>query len=138
MRKTVACLALAGVALPSSAWAQELMPDNFLGKFKAMAVGQRSVLAYENGRTVYTSEKDAPGKSNCEAACAEAWPPALALDGDKPFEAFTIITRGDGKKQWAYEGKPLYLSNRDAAKGEANGDRLNDQWYVVEVPAHEM
>ena len=120
-------MALAGVMAASPVFAQELMADNFIGKFKAMAVGQKSVLAYENGRTLYTSEKDEAGKSNCEAACAEAWPPALARDDDKAFEDFTLITRGDGKKQWAFKGKPLYMSARDTANGQANGNAVNEQ-----------
>ena len=138
MRGNLVLMALAGVMAASPVFAQELMADNFIGKFKAMAVGQKSVLAYENGRTLYTSEKDEAGKSNCEAACAEAWPPALARDDDKAFEDFTLITRGDGKKQWAFKGKPLYMSARDTANGQANGNAVNEQWYIVEVAAHEM
>lgn len=138
MRGKLILMALAGMLVVAPALAQELMADDFIGKFKAMSAGQKAVLAYENGRTLYTSEKDEAGKSNCEAACAEAWPPALALDEDKAFEDFTIITRGDGKKQWAFKGKPLYMSSRDTANGQANGHAVNEQWYVVEVAVHEM
>ena len=63
-----------------------------------------------NGMTLYTFDKDTAGagKSVCNGACATNWPPFMAADGDKPAGDFTIVTRDDGKKQWAVKGWPLY------------------------------
>ena len=131
---TFCCASLwAGMSL-----AQELMADEFVGKFKVYAVGAKTALAYENGRTLYTYEKDEPGKSNCTGACAEAWPPAVARADDKEFADFTVVTRADGAKQWAYKGKPLYMSAKDTANGQANGNAVDEQWYIVEMGGHEM
>ena len=53
-----------------------------------------------DGRTLYVFAKDVAGsgKSTCVDACAANWPPL----GD-----YTIITRADGSKQWAFKGMPL-------------------------------
>lgn len=142
-RKILGALALVGallaLELPAAAGAhQELMANTFIGAFRVFAAGQKSVLAYTNGRTMYTFERDEPGKTSCLAACAEAWPPALAGPGDTAFTDFTIIVRPDGARQWAYRDKPLYLSARDTANGQANGDGLDNVWSVIEIDAHEM
>lgn len=139
LSRLAAAAVLCGAALVAGlSLAQELMADDFIGKFKVYAVGAKTALAYESGRTLYTSEKDEPGKSNCAGPCAEAWPPALARADEKDFEDFTIITRTDGAKQWAYKGRPLYMSKKDTANGQANGNGVDEQWYIVEKGGHEM
>lgn len=115
------------------------MADILIGKFKVtQVVNSMYTLADPNGRTIYTYEKDAPGKSTCVAACAEQWPPVLAIDADKAFDDFPIITRADGTRQWTYQNKPLYLSVKDTAADQANGQGIDDAWSVVEIPAHDM
>ena len=84
------------------------------------------------GMTLYTFDKDAGGKSMCNGPCAENWP-ALAVDDDaKPAADMTIVVRDDGKKMWAYKGKPLYTFKKDTAPGETNGDGfLNGAWHMA-------
>jgi predicted lipoprotein with Yx(FWY)xxD motif len=67
------------------------------------------------GMTLYTFDKDAGGKSMCNGPCAENWPPLLAADDAKPTADMTIVARDDGKKMWAYKGKPLCTFKKDAA-----------------------
>ncbi len=85
------------------------------------------------GMTLYTFDKDAtPGKSVCNGPCATNWPPALVADGAKASGAWTIVTRDDGLKQWAYKGKPLYAFVKDAKPGDKAGDGfLNGAWHVA-------
>lgn len=84
------------------------------------------------GMTLYTFDKDAGGKSMCNGPCAENWPPLTAADGAKPTADMTIVVRDDGKKMWAYKGKPLYTFKKDAAPGETNGDGfLNGAWHIA-------
>ena len=46
----------------------------------------------------------------------------------------TIVVRDDGKKMWAYKGKPLYTFKKDTAPGETNGDGfLNGAWHMASV-----
>jgi hypothetical protein len=45
---------------------------------QAQPVVRDGVLADAAGRTVYTFDKDEPGKSNCSGGCLVAWPPFTA------------------------------------------------------------
>jgi predicted lipoprotein with Yx(FWY)xxD motif len=84
------------------------------------------------GMTLYTFDKDSAGKSACNGTCATNWPPALAVDGAKPTGAWTIVTRDDGLKQWAYKGKPVYAFAKDAKAGDTTGDGLlNGAWHIA-------
>jgi predicted lipoprotein with Yx(FWY)xxD motif len=77
------------------------------------------------GMTLYTFEKDFVGKSNCNDKCATAWPPFQSA-GDGPAAGdWTLISRNDGSRQWAYKGKPLYLQAKDNKPGDATGDGVN-------------
>lgn len=69
------------------------------------------VLVGSNGMTLYTFDRDVAvsGKSVCNGPCAANWPPFMASEADKPSGDYMVITRDDGKKQWAMKGKPLYF-----------------------------
>ena len=96
------------------------------------AVVGDGVLTGSNGRTLYTFDKDADGKSMCNGPCATNWPPLYATDSDKASGDFGIITRDDGKKQWALKGKPLYYWSKDQKPGDKTGDGfLNGAWHVA-------
>lgn len=83
------------------------------------------------GMTLYVFDHDTAGTSNCNGPCAGNWP-ALAASADaKPSGAWTVITRSDGGKQWAYNGKPVYTFKKDAKPGEANGDGVNNVWHIA-------
>jgi predicted lipoprotein with Yx(FWY)xxD motif len=96
-----------------------------------MAKGGMYVTA--KGMTLYTFDKDAtPGKSVCNGPCAVNWPPALVADDAKASGGWSIVTRDDGLKQWAYKGKPLYAFAKDKAPGDKTGDGfLNGAWHVA-------
>lgn len=83
--------------------------------------------------TLYTFDKDpaGSGKSVCNGTCATNWPPLKAGANDQPGGDFTVVTRDDGSKQWAYKGKPLYLWIKDAKPGDKTGDGVGKVWWVV-------
>jgi predicted lipoprotein with Yx(FWY)xxD motif len=84
-----------------------------------------------SGKALYTFDKDAtPGKSVCNGGCATAWPPLTAAADAKASGDWTIITRDDGTKQWAYKGKPLYGFARDKA-GEAGTGESVAGWKLA-------
>ena len=91
------------------------------------------VLVGPNGMTLYTFDKDEAnsGKSVCNGPCASNWPPLAANDGDKAEGGYTIITRDDGKKQWAVKGKPLYYWAKDMKPGDKTGDGVLKLWQVA-------
>lgn len=83
------------------------------------------------GMTLYVFDKDAGGKSACNGQCAANWPPLKASADAKPMGDYTVVTRDDGAKQWAYKGKPLYTWAKDAKAGDTTGDNVNNVWHVA-------
>jgi predicted lipoprotein with Yx(FWY)xxD motif len=83
--------------------------------------------------TLYISDKDTPGKSNCDAACVTSWPAVLAAPTAQPSGKFTIVSRADGGKQWAYDGKPLYQSKSDVKAGDKTGDGAAGTWHTAVI-----
>ena len=90
-------------------------------------------LVATNGMTLYTFDKDAAnsGKSTCNGPCAALWPPLAAAVADPPAGTWSIVTRDDGARQWAYKGKPLYFYLADKKAGERSGDNFKDVWHIV-------
>jgi predicted lipoprotein with Yx(FWY)xxD motif len=86
-----------------------------------------------NGMTLYTFDKDATGsgKSVCNGQCATNWPPLMATAAEQSGGDWTVITRDDGSKQWAWLGKPLYYWAKDQKPGDMTGDNFNKVWHVV-------
>ena len=91
------------------------------------------VLVGPNGMTLYTFDNDkaGSGKSVCNGPCATNWPPLLASEDAKPAGEFSVVVRDDGKKQWAFKGKPLYYWAKDAKPGDKTGDGFNKVWQVA-------
>ena len=91
------------------------------------------VLTGSNGMTLYIFEQDiaGSGKSACNGPCAANWPPLFAMDGDAPAGDYTVINRDDGKKQWAFKGKPLYFWVKDQKPGDRTGDGFKNVWHVA-------
>jgi predicted lipoprotein with Yx(FWY)xxD motif len=85
------------------------------------------------GMTLYVLDSDmaGEGRSTCTAACAQQWPPLVAVVEAVPVEDYTVVTRDDGTKQWAHKGKPLYHFARDKERGERSGDNASGQWHVA-------
>jgi len=93
------------------------------------------MLTDAGGMTLYTFLKDTPQASNCNGGCATQWPP-VAATGAPPGDAWTVITRMDGSKQWAYRGKPLYRWIKDARPGDITGEGVaNGAWKIAAVDA---
>jgi predicted lipoprotein with Yx(FWY)xxD motif len=91
------------------------------------------VLTNASGMTLYTFDKDAPGsgKSVCNGPCAQNWPPLMAGAMAVPMGDWSVVTRDDGGKQWAYKGKPLYAWVKDAKPGDRTGDGVNNAWRIA-------
>jgi predicted lipoprotein with Yx(FWY)xxD motif len=91
------------------------------------------VLTNGSGMTLYVFDKDASGKSACNGACTGNWPPLMADPSAMPMGDYSIITRDDGTKQWAYKGRPLYNWKNDKAPGDITGDGfLNGVWHIAQ------
>ena len=96
------------------------------GPAKVGDSGLGKVLTDSKGMTLYTFDRDAPGKSNCNGQCAQNWPPLLAAADAKPTGEWSVVTRGDGPNMWAYKGKPLYTWVKDTKAGDTTGEGVNN------------
>ena len=95
------------------------------------AQSKDGALVTSTGMTLYTFDKDADGKSACNGPCAANWPPLMADASAKAEGSWTIVTRDDGSKQWAYKGKPLYTFLKDEKAGDRVGDGFKNVWHVA-------
>ncbi len=83
-------------------------------------------LGDETGKALYTYNADeASGKSTCTGDCATRFPPLLAPASAVAGGDWSIITRDDGTKQWAYQGKPLHrFAGEDPPDTKSDGSPL--------------
>ncbi|MCW5655757.1 hypothetical protein [Hydrogenophaga sp.] len=125
MKKTLITLALAAAALGGCA------SSMYASATPAQSAG--GVLVGPNKMTLYTFDRDAAGsgKSVCNGPCATNWPPLMASANDSASGDYTVITRDDGQKQWAFKGKPLYYWVRDTKPGDMTGEGFNGVWRTA-------
>ena len=101
----------------------------------AMAVtGNPNALVTQSMMTLYTFAKDTAGVSNCNDNCAKNWPPLAAAADGQPSGDWTIVTRADGTKQWAYKGMPLYTWVKDQKPTDSTGDGVGNGAWKIAVP----
>jgi predicted lipoprotein with Yx(FWY)xxD motif len=55
----------------------------------------------------------------------------LARTAAPPSGDWSVVARADGARQWAYRGKPLYRSAKDAKPGDTNGGGTDGKWHVA-------
>ena len=96
------------------------------------------ILTTPDGLTLYIFTQDAPGKSNCNDACAATWPPLTATSSrlTKPEGVkgeLSMVTRDDGSRQIALDGKPLYRYAPDKAAGDTGGEGIGGVWFVAKA-----
>ena len=122
MKKSlVPAVAVVLAAFTAVAMAQTKTADSAKGK----------VLTDAQGMTLYTFDKDTKGKSACNGKCAVNWPPLKVSGAAKGGKGYSVVTRDDGGKQWAYKGKPLYTWIKDKKPGNVTGDGVNKVWHIA-------
>jgi predicted lipoprotein with Yx(FWY)xxD motif len=99
--------------------------------FAAMPKVSNGMVTDAQGATLYTFDKDANGKSMCDAACSQNWPPAIADASDKASGDWGFTQTHDNQRQWTYKGHPLYRFAKDMKPGDAKGDGIRSIWHVA-------
>ena len=100
--------------------------------------GLGEVLVDGEGRTLYMFDPDAQGESTCYDQCEQNWPP-LVSDGTASVgegaddSKVGSVERRDGSQQVTYDGWPLYYFAADQAPGDAQGQGVNDVWWVLDA-----
>lgn len=96
-----------------------------------------NVLQTPDGKTLYVHDGDKitlgqRGKSSCDKACAQQWPPFSAGWDAQPIGNWGIIIRTDGSRQWTYKGRPLYTWSKDTEPRQTDGNGYNgNNWHVA-------
>lgn len=84
---------------------------------------------------MFDQDEQGAGESACYGDCADAWPPLIVDDEPTGSDAITAelttFERDDGSLQVALDGWPLYYYIGDENPGEANGQGVNDVWWVL-------
>ena len=112
-----ACTAYAGGHVPAA--------------IHTMDTASGQILTDAKGMSLYTFDKDTDGVSNCNDGCAVKWPPLTAAADASGKKDYSVITRADGSKQWAYKGAPLYTWFKDKAAGDMTGDGVKGVWHIA-------
>jgi predicted lipoprotein with Yx(FWY)xxD motif len=108
----------------------------------SMSAGQsivktnNGILVSTSNMTLYTFDGDqaGSGRSTCYGDCANNWPPLLVDVNATSYGEYSIITRNDGKKQFAFKEKPLYYFSMDKKPDDRSGDPSpNGMWHVVRM-----
>jgi len=118
IRKTLMVSALALVA--QAAWAGPTATQN-------------GIMTDAAGNTLYTFDKDEPGRSNCAGDCLKKWPAFIAKSEAGETGDFSLIGRTDGGRQWTFKDKPLYYFAGDQAPGQRNGEGIGGLWHVIDA-----
>lgn len=96
-----------------------------------------SIIAANNGFSLYTFANDEPNVSNCVGQCLDLWPPYLVnsdvlllgtagIDGE-----IGTIEHEDGSLQVTLNNQPLYYYSGDEAPGATNGEGVGDVWFTI-------
>jgi len=82
------------------------------------------------GYSVYSSDADAPNKSNCYNECLKDWAPVAAPQVAKSHGEWSVVERAPGARQWAFRGKPLYTYRLEKRTRSMTGVD-NPGWHNV-------
>jgi predicted lipoprotein with Yx(FWY)xxD motif len=124
------------LALTPAIGLADMPTPNAPDAFVLVAKGNGWAVTDVDQMTLYTSKRDiTPGKSSCIEDCAVTWPPYLAPEDADTVEGWSVFTREDGSRQWAYEDKPLYRYSVDQGPGDTYGEGIGLLWDISFIDA---
>ncbi len=128
-----------GSLLPPAGWhvarfafaANARLPDGIAVDLIASA--QAVALTDAHGMTLYRFDGNARrDRQLCSlSGCDPQWRPVAASELAVGLGEFSIVTRSDGSKQWAYQKQPLYRYRGDALPGDAHGIGVDPHWKLA-------
>lgn len=87
---------------------------------------------FPTGLRLYVSDRDQPEKSTCNQSCSFAWPPLYAEASDKATGDWTVIKRDQGRFQWAYKKRPVYMLFHDSPQQPQGNGQEDGTWHILE------
>ncbi|HCX14570.1 MAG TPA: hypothetical protein DGZ24_04565 [Rhodospirillaceae bacterium] len=94
------------------------------------------VLVNHIGMTIYYLA-DKEGEA-CSRTCLESWTPLVAGELAGSFGDWTVVSRLDGIRQWAFQGQPLYTFTGDTEIGDAEGLHFDSRWRTAAIREYFM
>ncbi len=82
------------------------------------------------------------GLDACKDDCLKTWAPLTAPADAAAAEDWSIVTRPDGTKQWAYKAWPVFTNVADSKAGDTMGEGVTElrdgisglSWQVATLP----
>lgn len=90
----------------------------FVARFFALYGGRETRCGY----AVSYNDAKAQSTQACQGRCTLTWKPLLAPLNAQAAGYWEVISRGDGARQWAFKGSPLYTYVGDGRPGDINGN----------------
>jgi predicted lipoprotein with Yx(FWY)xxD motif len=110
--------------------ASTVLPDGIGAGLVASA--QAVALSNWKGLTLYTFDGNAKDDHQpCTASGCDQWLPVVAPLLASGVGEFSVVTRADGSRQWAYKKRPLYLYAGDKLPGDAYGIGIDKRWNLA-------
>ena len=137
-----ACGGPAAAPSPSPTVAASPTPaPTIVAKVATDAALGKILVEIATGKTLYTWAKDIDENSQCNDACATAWPPLITtvttIAGTGIKGSLGTSKRKDGALQVTFNKHPLYFFSRDTAAGDTKGQGsqgFGALWAVVIDP----
>jgi len=86
----------------------------------AIETARGLALATHSGKALYFRDQDASaGAAECRGECAHRWEPLAApaiVSTDALSSDWSVASRKDGARQWAWGGRPLYIYMYDSPR----------------------
>ena len=86
--------------------------------------------SFPNFLPLYVFDGEPSGTSSCDAECAAVWPIIAAPRDAKSLGDWTVVTRADKRRQWAYKGNAVYTYFEDS--NQPLGVGKDQYWYMNE------
>ncbi|MGH7902744.1 MAG: COG4315 family predicted lipoprotein [Candidatus Dormibacteraceae bacterium] len=109
-----------------------------LGQASVIVMGKsETALTTPAGLTLYYLTIDSATQPKCTGACAKIWPPLLSSGTPSSTASLPgklAVASNPNGSQVTYNGHPLYSYSADSAKGQANGEGVQDSggtWHVA-------
>lgn len=128
-----------GELKPPAAWkvarfapaSNMVVPDGV--DVRLVAAAQGLILTDHAGLTLYAFDGEAKkdGQICASSGCNISWIPVVAPALAANVGDFTLVSRNDGTKQWAFKKKPLYRFKDDKLPGDVFGAGADKRWSMV-------
>jgi predicted lipoprotein with Yx(FWY)xxD motif len=106
--------------------------------FTVVTTALGRLLTTDKQMSVYTFDRDSAGRSRCDKECALLWLPIIAPVFVQVGHGWSVFDRGDGVKQWAFKGRPLYIFKPERHRRGLSGEDMPG-WhgaYLQEAPKY--